>query len=114
MPPAPDETAAPKAAATIDAATIDEVTSIIVKLRSPGYLFLMHREINKGKDAQAALPGVEVQKLFTIVGTVDRALLLVSLLVVVVASVSVLVAIYNSLAERRRDCQPKPGAHHKV
>jgi len=79
------------------------VTAIIVKLRSPGYLFLMHREINKGKDAQAALPGVEVQKLFTIVGTVDRALLLVSVLVVVVAAVSVLVAIYNSLAERRRE-----------
>ncbi|MFQ3582412.1 ABC transporter permease [Chloracidobacterium validum] len=92
-----------KPAPTASATTIDEVTSIIVKLRSPGYLFLMQREINKGKDAQAALPGVEVQKLFAIVGTVDRALLLMSVLVVVVASVSVLVAIYNSLAERRRE-----------
>ncbi|MGQ9898228.1 MAG: ABC transporter permease [Acidobacteriota bacterium] len=89
--------------AEASAADIDEVTSIIVKLRSPGYLFLMHREINKGKEAQAALPGVEVQKLFSIVGTVDRALLLVSVLVVVVAGISVLVAIYNSLAERRRE-----------
>jgi putative ABC transport system permease protein len=96
--------AAPNQAAVgVPGQAIDEVTAIIVKLRSPGYLFLMHREINKGKDAQAALPGVEVQKLFTIVGTVDRALLLMSVLVVVVAAVSVLVAIYNSLAERRRE-----------
>jgi putative ABC transport system permease protein len=92
-----------QAAAGLPGQAIDEVTAVIVKLRSPGYLFLMHREINKGKDAQAALPGVEVQKLFTIVGTVDRALLLMSVLVVVVAAVSVLVAIYNSLAERRRE-----------
>ncbi|QUV99791.1 ABC transporter permease [Chloracidobacterium sp. MS 40/45] len=99
--PAP---AAPnQAAAGVPGQAIDEVTAVIVKLRSPGYLFLMHREINKGKDAQAALPGVEVQKLFAIVGTVDRALLLMSVLVVVVAAVSVLVAIYNSLAERRRE-----------
>ncbi len=98
---APNQTAANPAG--MSAPDIDEVTAIIVKLRSPGYLFLMHREINKGKDAQAALPGVEVQKLFAIVGTVDRALLLMSVLVVVVAAVSVLVAIYNSLAERRRE-----------
>ncbi len=98
---APNQTAANPA--SMSAPDIDEVTAIIVKLRSPGYLFLMHREINKGKDAQAALPGVEVQKLFAIVGTVDRALLLMSVLVVVVAAVSVLVAIYNSLAERRRE-----------
>jgi len=100
---APGQLAPSQAAADVPGQVIDEVTAIIVKLRSPGYLFLMHREINKGKDAQAALPGVEVQKLFTIVGTVDRALLLVSVLVVVVAAVSVLVAIYNSLAERRRE-----------
>lgn len=99
-PSAPTAAPAPPAA---PAGEIAEVTSVIVKLRSPGYLFLMQREINKGKDAQAALPGVEVQKLFAIVGTVDRALLLVSLLVVVVAAASVLVAIYNSLAERRRE-----------
>ncbi|MCS7081066.1 MAG: ABC transporter permease [Chloracidobacterium sp.] len=100
---APAAPAQPASQAAAPAGEIAEVTSVIVKLRSPGYLFLMQREINKGKDAQAALPGVEVQKLFAIVGTVDRALLLVSLLVVVVAAVSVLVAIYNSLAERRRE-----------
>lgn len=102
----PEAPSAPTAAPSPPAAPageIAEVTSVIVKLRSPGHLFLMQREINKGKDAQAALPGVEVQKLFAIVGTVDRALLLVSLLVVVVAAASVLVAIYNSLAERRRE-----------
>ncbi len=100
---APSAPAAPLSPPAAPASEIAEVTSVIVKLRSPGYLFLLHREINKGKDAQAALPGVEVQKLFAIVGTVDRALLLVSLLVVAVAAVSVLVAIYNSLAERRRE-----------
>ncbi|OYT72887.1 MAG: hypothetical protein CFK52_03545 [Chloracidobacterium sp. CP2_5A] len=102
-PEAPTAPPASPAQPAAPAREIAEVTAVIVKLRSPGYLFLMQREINKGKDAQAALPGVEVQKLFAIVGTVDRALLLVSLLVVAVAAASVLVAIYNSLAERRRE-----------
>ncbi len=99
----PDTSPAAPGLPTAPDNSLAEVTSVIVKLRSPGYLFLLQREINRGKEAQAALPGIEVQKLFSIVGAVDRAFLLVSLLVVVVAAVSVLVAIYNSLAERRRE-----------
>jgi putative ABC transport system permease protein len=82
---------------------ITEVTSVILKLKTPAVMFQFHREINRGKIAQAAYPGLEVQKLFSIVGSIDRALLLISLLVVAVAAVSILVAIYNSLNERRRE-----------
>lgn len=86
-----------------DHGPITEVTSVIVKLKSPAFMFQLHREINRGKVAQAAYPGIEVGKLFNIVRSFDSVLLVISLLVIVVAAMFILVTIYNSLNERRRD-----------
>ncbi len=86
-----------------DHGPITEVTAIIVKLKSPAFMFQLHREINRGQVAQAAYPGIEVGKLFNIVRSFDSVLLVISLLVVIVAATFILVTIYNSLSERRRD-----------
>lgn len=114
QPPAPSPQPNPEPHS--DAPPINEVTSIILKLKSPAFMFQLHREINRGQVAQAAFPAIEVQKLFNIVGTIDRVLLLISALVVVVAAVSILVAIYNSLNERRRDIaiMRALGAHRRT
>lgn len=86
-----------------DHGPITEVTAVIVKLKSPAFMFQLHREINRGQVAQAAYPGIEVGKLFNIVRSFDSVLLVISLLVVIVAATFILVTIYNSLSERRRD-----------
>ncbi len=59
-------------------------------------------EINKGPEAMAVVPAEVVVELFELIGKVDLVLLAVSALVILVAGISILVSIYNSMAERRR------------
>jgi putative ABC transport system permease protein len=60
--------------------------------------------INEGKDAQAAAPVGEIHKLLSqIVGPLLTALIVITLITCVVAAMSILVGIYNSMNDRRRD-----------
>ncbi len=82
------------------------VSTLLVRTK-PGisgiYRINLWRGLNDRLDAQAVYPGSEVRKLFAVIGNVDAALRLVSLLVVVVALVGVLVALYNTMGARRRE-----------
>ncbi len=80
-----------------------QVSSIVLKLRSPIMAFGLYREINDREDAQAAFPAAEIRKLFDIVGNIDRLLLAQAVLILVVAGVAIAVSIYNSMSERRRE-----------
>ena len=81
-----------------------EVTSILVR---NGNLFMappMQNRINEGLQSQAAAPVGEIAKLMgAIVGPMMKALLVITLITCVVAAVGILVAIYNSMNDRRRD-----------
>ncbi len=83
-----------------------EVTSILVR---NGNLFMapaMQNKINedRSRGAQAAAPVGEIAKLMNaIVGPLLTALLVITLLTCVVAAVGILVAIYNSMNDRKRD-----------
>lgn len=59
-------------------------------------------DLNKGNEAMGVVPAEVVVELFQLIGKVDVLLLAVSALVILVAGVSILVSIYNSMAERRR------------
>lgn len=81
-----------------------EVTSILVRngnvMHAPG----MQNRINESGRAQAAAPIGEINKLMSmIVGPLLSALLVITLITCVVAAFGVLVAIYNSMNDRRRD-----------
>ena len=84
-----------------------EVTSILVLMADPGgdaFASEMMRQINKGIVAQAVSPIREVSELMEgLVGTVRWLLLVLSGLVVLVAGIGVMVSIYNSMSDRRRD-----------
>ena len=83
-----------------------EVTSILVLCKSalgPQYL---NFKINKGKNriAQAVAPAREVAVLLNnIVGPLRIVLLVLTVLVIIVAGISILVSIYNSMTERSHD-----------
>jgi putative ABC transport system permease protein len=83
-----------------------EVTSILVLCKNnlvPRQLDLL---INKGEDriAQAVAPTREVTMLLnSIVGPLRIVLLVLTVLVVIVAGISILVSIYNSMSERSHD-----------
>lgn len=81
-----------------------EVTAILVRSKNPFVLESLRRSINKGNEAQAVLPAYEVTVLMeTFVGPMRLLLLLLAVLIVVVAGVGIMVAIYSSMSDRRRD-----------
>ncbi|HTS15981.1 MAG TPA: ABC transporter permease [Verrucomicrobiae bacterium] len=80
-----------------------QVSSIVLKLRSPIMAFGLYREINDREDAQAAFPAAEIRKLFDIVGNIDKLLLAQAILILVVGGVAIAVSIYNSMSERKRE-----------
>ena len=83
-----------------------EVTSILVLCNSPLGPTVLDQVVNKGEDriAQAVAPAREIALLMdSIVGPVRIVLLVLTVLVVIVAGVSILVSIYNSMSERSHD-----------
>ncbi len=81
-----------------------EVTSILVRNGNIMFAPVMQNTINEGNLAQAAAPIGEINKLMNaIVGPLMLALLLITLITCVVAAVGILVSIYNSMNDRRRD-----------
>jgi putative ABC transport system permease protein len=80
-----------------------QISSVVLKLRSPIHAFPLYREINDRQDAMATFPAAEIRKLFDIVGNIDRLLLAQAILILIVAGVAIAVSIYNSMSERRRE-----------
>lgn len=81
-----------------------EVTSILVRNGNIMFAPLMQNMINEGNIAQAAAPIGEITKLMdAIVGPLMIALLVITLITCIVAAVGILVSIYNSMNDRRRD-----------
>jgi putative ABC transport system permease protein len=81
-----------------------EVTTILVKNGNVMFAPGMQNVINEGIRSQAAAPVGEINKLMTfIVGPLLTALLVITCITCIVAAVGILVAIYNSMNDRRRD-----------
>ncbi len=81
-----------------------EVTAILLLLADDAYGLRLSKQINKGRMAQAVFPAREVAQLFEgLVGYVRSILLVLAILVIVVAGVSVMVSIYNSMNDRSRE-----------
>jgi putative ABC transport system permease protein len=82
-----------------------DVSAVLVQLRSPSAGFMLDIMYNKqGNRLTFAYPiGAIMAELFQKIGWFDKVLALVAYMVGVVSAAGVLVAIYNSMAARRRD-----------
>ena len=82
-----------------------DVSAVLVQLRSPSAGFMLDIMYNKqGNRLTFAYPiGAIMAELFQKIGWFDEVLALVAYLVALVSAAGVLVAIYNSMASRRRD-----------
>lgn len=81
-----------------------EVTSILVLATNDITSQALFQAVNEGNVAQAAAPAREVMNLFEgIVGFIQVVLLGLTVLIIVVAGIGIMVSIYNSMSERRRD-----------
>jgi len=81
------------------------ITAFMLGLNSKAATFGMQRQINefRGEPLLAILPGVALQELWSLMGTAEKALFVVSLFVVLTGLIGMLTAILTSLNERRRE-----------
>ena len=82
-----------------------QITAFMLGLNSKIATFSLQREINefRGEPMLAILPGVALQELWSLMGTAEQALFVVSLFVVLTGLIGMLTAILTSLNERRRE-----------
>ncbi|WP_417777817.1 ABC transporter permease [Stutzerimonas xanthomarina] len=82
-----------------------QITAFMLGLNSRIATFTLQREINgyRGEPLLAILPGVALQELWSLMGTAEQALFVVSLFVVLTGLIGMLTAILTSLNERRRE-----------
>lgn len=81
------------------------ITAALLGLKSKVATFTVQRQVNeyRGEPLLAILPGVALQELWSLMGTAEKALFMVSLFVVLTGLIGMLTAILTSLNERRRE-----------
>lgn len=80
-----------------------EVTVLLVQYASPLAAALLPRQINSQSELQAASPAYETARLFRIVGAGIEALRAFAAVLMLAAGLSVFIALYTALEERRYD-----------
>jgi putative ABC transport system permease protein len=80
-----------------------EVTVLLVQYASPLAAATLPRQINSKSELQAASPAYETARLFSIIGVGVEALRAFALVLILAAGLSVFIALYNALEERRYD-----------
>jgi putative ABC transport system permease protein len=80
-----------------------ELTSLLIQYRSPMSVVLFPRMINESTNMQAASPAMESARLFSLIGVGMDTLQWFSVLIMLIAVMSVFVNLYNSLKERSYD-----------
>jgi putative ABC transport system permease protein len=80
-----------------------EYTALLIQYASPVAAAMLPRYVNQNSEMQAASPAYETARLFTIIGVGVDVLRAFALVLVVAAGLSVFIALYNALSERRYD-----------
>jgi len=80
-----------------------EVTVLLVQYASPLAAAMLPRQINSQSELQAASPAFETARLFRIVGVGVEALRAFAIILMIAAGLSVFIALYSALEERRYD-----------
>jgi putative ABC transport system permease protein len=81
----------------------EEITSALVKFRSPMGLMTLPRMINENTSIQAALPSIEVNRLFQLFGQGLEIAKYLAYLIVLISGISVFISLFNSLKEQRNE-----------
>ncbi|MFP4171834.1 MAG: ABC transporter permease [Candidatus Hydrogenedentota bacterium] len=82
----------------------DQVTAVLVSLHTPGDRFSLRQEFNENLHAMAAIPVMEIWDLYeNLLGTIQGVLLAIGYLVVIIAALSILIGLYLSILQRKRD-----------
>jgi putative ABC transport system permease protein len=89
-------------AALLQADSTKEITAMLLQFKMRNVQTLnFQRNINQNTDMQAATPALEINRLYEMMGVGEQALRVLALLIVVVSGLSIFIALFNSLRERR-------------
>lgn len=79
----------------------EEITAVLVKFRSSMALVQLPRIINESTSLQAAVPAIELNRLFTLLGIGADLFLVVGLVLLALAPLSMITALLQSLHEKK-------------
>jgi len=80
-----------------------DVTAIIVRPQGLGGLMRIYQEVNSSREAQAVMPGQILGQLFSLMGQGQQAFGALSYVVLLMAAITVMLSLYGTMAERRRE-----------
>src|SRR5690606_18702246 len=80
-----------------------EITSLLIQYRSPMAAIQLPRYVNQQSSMQAASPAFETARLFSILGVGVDILMAFAYVLIFISALSIFIALYNSLKERRYD-----------
>lgn len=81
----------------------EDITSLIVQYRSPMAAVQLPRYINERTNMQAASPPFETARLFSLVGVGVDLVQAFAYVIIIIAGLSIFIALYNALKERKYD-----------
>ncbi len=81
-----------------------EVTAVLIRTSDPFSPIIIRNRVNEGNVAQIVMPVMEITSLFElIVRPIQTVLLVLTVLICIVSGISILVSIYNSMNDRKRE-----------
>lgn len=81
-----------------------EITAIYVRMKSDLRAYTLHSQLRSGGKAMAVNPIQPIQKLMkNIVGNIQKALVVLTAMIIAVSGISIFVSIYNSMSDRKRE-----------
>lgn len=83
--------------------SLKEITSMLIQYRSPLGAIQLPRLVNSQSSLQAASPAFETARLFSILGVGVDILMGFAYVLIAISALSIFIALYNSLKERRYD-----------
>lgn len=78
-----------------------EITALLIKFRGPMGIITMPRLINQTTNLQAAVPALEINRLFNLMGVGSATISAIAGAIMIVSGFSFFIALYNRLKERK-------------
>ena len=79
----------------------EEITAILIQFNSPFGMFQLPKIIHQETSMQAALPTVEINRLFSLLGIGLDGLEMLAMIIISISMLSIFLSLYNSVKEKR-------------
>lgn len=80
-----------------------EITSLLVKFKSPLGMVQIPRSINENTNMQAALPGFEINRLMNLLGSGVQTINWIALVILLVSGLSIFISLLKTIRERKQE-----------